>query len=173
MSYTGENRLTDLWLPAMEALRPRDALLQAKAVARAITDDGYVDPDALLPGSSLLIDFDSSSATASSSDTADPATYITHTFTLPAAVWQVKAMAGITGRLSGSSNLNTYIDLNSQRSSNHQVPLVAGDTGVAWPRMELSEVSGVVRLDLLYRPSAGTATVEAGYWNYVARRLRT
>ena len=74
--------------------------------------------------------------------------------------------------MSGSSNLNGYIDLNGQRSDNFQVPLAAGDTGVSWPEMTLAEVNGDVQLDLLVRPSAGTVTVEAGYWDYKARRIR-
>ena len=172
MTYTHEDALTKQWLPAVRAMRPAGQVLQGKAVARAITEDGYVDPIALLPGGANLDGHESASTTLSSSDTVTPVAYMTTVIHLTEGVWYLHASGGVTGRLSGSSNLNAYIDLNGQRSSNYQVPLAAGDTGVAWPEMILTEVSGDVQLDLLIRPSAGTLTIEAGFWDYKARRVR-
>lgn len=172
MSFTHEDALTKMWLPAARAMRPAAQILQGKAAARAITQDGYIDPIAMLPGAVDLSNHGSASTTLSSSDTVTPVVYMTTVIHLTEGTWYLHAWGGLSGRLSGSSNLNGYIDLNGQRSDNFQVPLAAGDTGVSWPEMTLAEVNGDVQLDLLVRPSAGTVTVEAGYWDYKARRIR-
>ena len=85
--------------------------------------------------------------------------------------YYLKAWGGLTGSLDGNSNMNGYIALNGDLGSNHQVPLTANNTGVVWPKHELAAVSGDVVLELLFRPSAGTLTIEAGYWNWKARRV--
>lgn len=172
MPFTHEDALAKQWAPAVRAMRPASQIMQAKAVARAITDDGRVDDAALLASITYDADYDTSSATASSSDTVNPEVYMSEVIHLTEGVWALKAMGGLTGRLSGSSNMNTYIQLNGTQSSNFQVPLAAGDTGVAWPKLALAAVSGDVTLQLLFRPSAGTLTIEAGFWQYKIRRLR-
>lgn len=172
MTYSHEDALTKVWLPAARSIMPADRILQSKAAARAITQDGYIDPIALLPGGADLTGHDAASTTLSSSDTVTPVAYMTTVIHLTEGTWYLQAWGGLTGRLSGSSNMNGYIDLNGQRSDNYQVPLGAGDTGVVWPQMVVTEASGDVQLDLLVRPSAGTVTVEAGYWDYKARRIR-
>jgi hypothetical protein len=81
-------------------------------------------------------------------------------------------MGGLTGSLSGASNMNSQITLNSSASGNFQIPLGAGEMASVFPRWYLTEVSGDVIFQLMFRPSAGTLTIEAGYWLYRAERIR-
>jgi len=81
MTFTGENELVRILLPIAETIRPTGQLMQAKAAARALTQDGYIDPGAILPGSGTLVDFDASSVTMASSDTVNPVKYIGTTIT--------------------------------------------------------------------------------------------
>jgi hypothetical protein len=172
MPYTHEDALTKMWLPAARAMRPADQVMQNKAVRRAVTDDGYIDPAAILRGSTVIVDFDSASHTDSSSDTVNYADYLTTTIHLPDGVWTLKTMGGLTGSLSGASNMNSQITLNSSASGNFQIPLGAGEMASVFPRWYLTEVSGDVIFQLMFRPSAGTLTIEAGYWLYRAERIR-
>ena len=71
-----------------------------------------------------------------------------------------------------SALFNPWIDrLDGNLSDNYQVPLAANDTGVAWPMHGIDAAQGEIQLDLMFRPSAGTATIEAGYWRYRAERI--
>jgi hypothetical protein len=170
MPRTHEDALTKMWLPAMRSMRPAGQVMQEKAVRRAITDDGYIEPDAILPGSTVIVDFDSASNTDSSSDTVNFTDYMTTTIHLPEGVWTLKTMGGLTGSLSGASNMNSQILLNSNASANYQIPLAIGEMASVFPRHFLAEVSGDVLLQLMFRPSAGTLTIEAGYWLFRAER---
>lgn len=171
MTYSGEEALVTMWLPAIRTLRPASQLALNKAAAHALTPDGYVDPDALLPGSTARMEFDAASTTASSSDIANYTTYISTVTHLPSGLWVYKARGALCGRLSGSSNMNTIVRLNGQDSANFQIPLAAGDMGVAFPRLQLDAVSGDVTLEVMFRPSAGTLTIESGEWLYYAERI--
>jgi hypothetical protein len=172
MTYTHEDALTKLWLPAVRAMRPAEQVMQSKAVRRAVTDDGYIDPTAILPGSTVMVDFDSASTTASSSDTVNYTAYLTTTIHLPEGTWALKARGALTGSLSGSSSMNSQVWLNSSASGNYQIPLAAGEMGTVFPRWYLAEVSGDVLLQVMFRPTAGTLTIEAGEWLYRAERIR-
>ncbi len=171
MSFTSEDQLKEMMLRVARVARPASEIRRERALRRAVSDDGYIKARAILPSLAYADDFDCSSVTASSSDTVTPAVYMTVTFPLSTGVWRVKAMGGLTGRLSGASTMNAYITLNGQESSNFQVPLAALDTGGVWPVMTLDAAQDDVQLDLLYRPSAGTLTIEAGYWRYKAERI--
>lgn len=174
MTFTGENELVRILLPIAETIRPTGQLMQAKAAARALTQDGYIDPGAILPGSGTLVDFNASSVTMASSDTVNPVKYIGTTITLPDGVWRVKARGQLTGWLSTSSNMNVYVKLNSTLSTNFQIPMLAvNNTSTAVARLQLDEVEGELELGVWFRPSAGTLTIEAGDWLYRAERLRT
>lgn len=172
MSFSGNERLTDLWLPAVRAMRPEDQLLQDKAGRRAVTPDGYIDPIALLPGGTTLEDFDAASNTLPSSDTVNYLAYMTTMIHLLEGVWRVKARCALTGWLSGSSNFNLQLWLNSQASANFQIPVAANDMATNFARFQIDEVSGDVQLATMFRPSAGTLTIEAGEWSYRAERIR-
>ena len=171
MAYTQEDRVLEKLMPAIRASRPASEFLQRRAVARAITRDGYLDPIAVLPGSTVVVDFDSSSTTASSSDTANYTAYLSTVIHLAEGVWRFKARGALTGWLSGTSSMNTQVTLNSTVSGNFQIPLTAGDMGTVFPRLSLDEAEGDVTLQVMYRPSAGTLTIEAGEWLYRAERI--
>lgn len=168
---THEDRLVDLLLPAVRSTWTERSLRRNRAVDLAISADGYIEARALLPASTVREEFDCSSATASSSNTVDPVAYMTTVIVLGAGVWRLRAMGGLTGRLSSASTLNTFIRLDGNLSDNYQVPLAANDTGVAWPMHGIDAAQGEIQLDLMFRPSAGTATIEAGYWRYRAERI--
>jgi hypothetical protein len=68
--------------------------------------------------------------------------------------------------------MNSVVMLNSSSSSNFQIPLGAGEMASVFPRWYLTEVSGDVILQIMFRPSAGTLTIEAGEWLYRAERIR-
>jgi hypothetical protein len=172
MTYTHEDVLTKLWLPAARAMRPAEQVMQSKAVRRAVTDDGYIDPIAILPGSTVDVRFGSASTTASSSDTVNYTAYLTHTVHLQEGVWRLLTEGALCGRLSGASTFNSQISLNGNAGSNYQIPLAAGDMGVTFPFHELTEVSGDVLLEVMFRPTAGTLTIESGRWLYRAERIR-
>jgi hypothetical protein len=173
MTYTGEDRVLEKLMPAIRASRPRTQLLLNKATGRAVTDDGYINPAAILPGSSVQVDFGAASNTASSSDTVNPAEYLGTTFTLFEGVWRLKARVAVTGSLSGSSNLNAYCVLNGEASTNFQIPIAAANQlATVFAYLSLDEVQGEVTLQGMFRPSAGTATIEAGEWLYRAERIR-
>lgn len=172
MTYTNEDALTKQWLPVARALRPAEQVMQQRAVSRAVTRDGYIDPIAILPASTVIVDFDSASHTANSPDTVNYVAYLSTTIRLPDGVWTLKARGALTGWLSGASNFNSQIALNSSTSSNFQIPLAAGDMATVFPSLRLSEVQGEVLLQVMYRPSAGTLTIEAGEWLYRAERIR-
>lgn len=172
MSFTSEDRLKEALLPMVRAINPARQLRRDRAVARAISDDGYVQERALLATSPrVLIDFDAVSHTASSSDTVAYAEYASTVIVLPGGVWRLKARGELSGRLSGSSNLNSQLWLNGDAGGNRQIPLAAGDMATVWPNHELAEAQGEVLLQVLYRPSGGSATIEAGGWMYRAERI--
>lgn len=173
MSYSKEDRVLEKLMPAIRATRPTSQLLQQKAVRRAVTNDGYINPPALLPGSTIIVDFNAASHTASSADTVNYVEYLSVNITLPSGVWYIKARGALTGALSGASNLNSQIWLNGDGGSNFQIPIAAGNQlATVFPFNTLTEVSGEVFLQVMYRPSAGTATIEAGEWLYRAERIR-
>jgi hypothetical protein len=172
MTYSQNDALTKMWLPAMRSMRPAGQVMQEKAVRRAITDDGYIDPIAILPGSTVIVDFASASTTDSSSDTVNYADYLSTTIHLPDGVWSLKAMGGLTGSLNGATTMNTQLTLNSGDGGNYQIPLASGEMATVFPRHVLDEVQGDVLLQVMFRPTAGTLTIEAGYWFYRAERLR-
>lgn len=173
MTYTGNNELVRILQPLGPAIRPARTVLQQKAVARAVTEDGYINPPALLPGSSVQVDFDCASHTASSSDTVTPAEYLSTTFTLFEGLWRLKARVALTGSLSTATNLNAYCYLNGEASDNFQIPIAAADRlATVFARFALDAVEGEVTLQAMFRPSAGTATIEAGEWLYRAERIR-
>lgn len=174
MGFTHEDRMLAALMPAIRASRPTSQLLQNQAVGRAVTRDGYVDPIALLPGGSVQVDFGSASHTASSSDAVTPAEYLSTTFTLSAeGAWRLKARVALTGSLSTATNLNGYCYLNGEASANFQIPIAAADRlATVFAYYQLDDVSGEVTLQAMFRPSAGTASIEAGEWLYRAERIR-
>lgn len=173
MTYSGEDRLARLWAPAVRAIRPTEQVLLQKAVRRAVSDDGYIEERAIAPGSvGVLVDFSSASHTASSSDIVNYTAYLATVIHLPEGVWRMKARGALTGALSGASNMNSQIMLNSSASGNFQIPISAGDRlATVFPSWSLDAVQGEVTLQLMFRPSAGTLTIEAGEWLYRAERI--
>lgn len=174
MSRTGADRLTGLWLPAVETMRPRDQIMQSKALARAMTQDGYIDPDAILPSGGAFVDFDAASHTASTASTSTWSTYLGAVLHLPDdTVWRLKVRFALTGWCSSNSNLNMRLLVDGTISDNFQVPLKASNAlATSFGVLALPSVQGDVSLAVQFRASAGTLTIEAGEWFARAERRR-
>jgi hypothetical protein len=171
--FTREDAIAARLMPAVRASRPVSQMRQQRAVQHAITDDGRIKSEALLLSSNLIINDDASSATLANASTTDDLVYIEEMFSLPSGVWRVSLKGAVTASLSGVSNLNSTAVINGDASSNRQIPIAAADRlATVFSRHSITGVPGgqVVTVQITFRPSAGTATAESGYYEYRAER---
>lgn len=171
---TSEDRNAMLLLPAIRAIRPARSIRRNRAVDQAISPDGYIKSRAILPATNRIDGDDATGTTDSSSSTGTPKTYLSTTFSLPDGTWRVVLKVQVTGSLSGSSTLNVLARLNGTAGNNVPVAIAAANqlaTGRA--RVQLDNVGGGSDLfaEVLYRPSAGTATVQCGSYEWYAERM--
>ena len=174
MTLTHEDRNAMLLLPAVRATRPAASIRRNRAVDQAVSPDGYITDRALLVATNLLLGDDASAATLANASTSVYVAYMTTSIVLPTGTWRVSAKGAVTGSLSGASNLNCQLVLNGMASPNSQLPIAAANQlGTVFTRYSLDNVPGgqEVSLVLQFRPSAGTATVQCGYYDYRAERL--
>jgi hypothetical protein len=173
MSFSSEDRMKDAVMPMVRALMPAREIRRQRAMRRAISDDGYVKARALLPLTTTGEDGVSASHTDTNSSITDPKSYLSGTLVLSDGIWRLKFKAGITGRLNTTSNLNATLLVNLTESNNFQIPLASGDMASVWPRLTIENVpgGGEIPWALQFRPSAGVATVEAGFVDWRVERL--
>lgn len=169
---THDDELVRSLLPAVRATRPADSLRRNRAVDQAISPDGYIKARAILTVTNDCFGGGGSSVTDTNSSTVNQKSYLTKVFTLPDGVWDLYIWGGITGTLSTNSNLNSYLLANGTLSDNFQIPLTSTQIGTIFPEMWLYGVVGGSELEiaLQFRPSAGTATVEAGHFKFRGER---
>lgn len=170
---TREDALVSKLLPAVRATRPASDFRRAMAVRHAVTDDGHINADALLLDGNLLIGDDVSSATMANTSSSTYMVYIETSFTLPDGIWRVALRGAVTASLSTASNLNSQAVINGQASTNNQIPIAAANQlATVFTRYQLDNVAGgeTLTLQIQFRPSAGTATAESGFYSYVIQR---
>lgn len=174
MTLTHEDRNAMLLLPAVRKMHPADAIRRNRAVDKAISRDGYVRDRALLPATNRLDGDDAIGSTDTSSSTSTPKTYMTANFSLPDGIWRVVFRARVTGGLSGAGTLTVSARLNGTEGV--PVPItIASSTQMpsGEARVQLDNVPGGSEMvgEVLYLPSAGTATIQCGSYVWRAERM--
>lgn len=130
---TGHNRLTRMFLPAVDALVPREEIDRRKQMHIAIGQDGMINPDAIPPNANHLHNEIYEHTGATNSSTTDWVTAATLPFSLPEGRWQV--FARCNGRVDNASSLSVDVRLvvGPNISQTFNTPATANGSGL-FPR---------------------------------------
>lgn len=140
MPITGHDRLVDEVIPIAKAFLAPEMLRQRRALRHAISDDGYIEPEALLILGNLLVSLTLDDTQYNSTSTSAYTDMAAHTITLPDGVWTLYVLALSRGGHSAGTNIDFRLSV--QNDAYNEITRSA-PTASAAPFYTIAVVSSV------------------------------